>query len=95
MLSRVGADGAAQWRSLGGRSFALGPGRRSPMSEGHLGGWLEARFAVAVIVRPDGYVYGVAGGSGDLDGLIGALADDLKLTPEARAAAMKDSRCSA
>jgi hypothetical protein len=41
--------------------------------------WLEENRAVAVLVRPDFYVYGIAADGGEVQTLIESLIDDLEL----------------
>jgi hypothetical protein len=43
-------------------------------ADGDLNDWLAARGAVAVLIRPDFYIYGVAGSAGTLGAMIEELA---------------------
>jgi 2-polyprenyl-6-methoxyphenol hydroxylase-like FAD-dependent oxidoreductase len=77
---------ARLWASLGGRCFRLVPGaapRNSPGalrdstvlrdSTGAYAGWFGTLERDTVLIRPDSYVFGTAGGPGAAGDLIGAL----------------------
>lgn len=65
--ARAGAglsgDLARWWASIGGRCHSIGPGGTLGDPEGEYGRWFDSLEADAVLVRPDGYVYGAAAGS--------------------------------
>ena len=69
MAGLAGAQRAA-WERIG-RSFVLGEGMGDP--DGDLSAWLAAHGAVAVLLRPDFYVYGIARDAADVARLVAAL----------------------
>ena len=81
----------ASWRDLEGQcwvvqreaSSAPGSAARPVVQErdGLLCDWLDAHDAVAVIARPDKYVYGVARDTDELRQLVADLAADLRTVP--------------
>ena len=56
---------------------AAGPFPALSDTEGRLGAWFAAHDAAAVMLRPDRYIYGIAGGPGELARLIANLAEAL------------------
>jgi 3-(3-hydroxy-phenyl)propionate hydroxylase len=70
------------WNHLGGKSFVIDPGAVDAGSihdvDGALCEWLVARGGVAILLRPDFYVYGVAGSATTLGSMIEELAAALK-----------------
>lgn len=78
----------AHWQRLGGRCVAFGPGGLEER-DGLLAGWMATQGAVAALVRPDRYVYGLARCAGDMNRLVGMLCDALdptRTTPARRPA---------
>ena len=72
----------AMWRRLGGKMVAIG---EAPEVEGvvsvrngagELAGWLAQHAAIAVLLRPDCYVYGIAKEAADVGRMIDALQHD-------------------
>jgi 3-(3-hydroxy-phenyl)propionate hydroxylase len=66
------------WDEVGGRCFAIsekdvGPAAFIEDAEGAIGDWLAARNAVAVLLRPDFYVFGLAESPADATMLVTAL----------------------
>ena len=59
------------WSRLGGRLLLLGDSLVEV--DGLIAGWLERQGAVAVIVRPDGYVYGAARAPGDVADMVARI----------------------
>jgi 3-(3-hydroxy-phenyl)propionate hydroxylase len=47
--------------------------------DGHLRDWFAGSGAVAVLLRPDFFIYGTANAAGDIAPLVAALAADLGL----------------
>ncbi|HMN80815.1 MAG TPA: bifunctional 3-(3-hydroxy-phenyl)propionate/3-hydroxycinnamic acid hydroxylase [Burkholderiaceae bacterium] len=73
----------AQWAALDGRWMALRPSGAADTAhdallveerDGLLGGWLAERGAVALVARPDRYVYGIARSTVELQRLVRELA---------------------
>jgi 3-(3-hydroxy-phenyl)propionate hydroxylase len=58
------------------RTFALGTGGALE-TDGVAEGWLQRHQCVAALVRPDNYVYGVAGTAYETEELLGTLATQL------------------
>jgi len=85
VLEAVDDSVRAQWSALGGRWAALGtagaPARCDALlleeRDGLLAGWLQERGAVALVARPDRYVYGIARSGDDLQRLVGELGSTL------------------
>jgi 3-(3-hydroxy-phenyl)propionate hydroxylase len=72
------------WNRLGGKSFVIDRDAVDAGSihdvDGDLRAWLAASGSVAVLVRPDFYVYGVAGSAGKTGKMIEELAAALRMT---------------
>jgi 3-(3-hydroxy-phenyl)propionate hydroxylase len=62
----------AAWDHIGGRQIAA-----AGDVDGRFSAWLASTGAVAAIVRPDRYVYGLARDAGDLEDLLRRLIDQL------------------
>ena len=81
VLEAVDNSVRAQWAALEGRWMALGSlGARAAGDalllkerDGLLAGWLRERGAVALVARPDRYVYGIARSEVELRRLVGEL----------------------
>jgi 3-(3-hydroxy-phenyl)propionate hydroxylase len=81
-------DLAARWSALGGRSiFLSGPEHVDGLQdvEGRFARWLESQDAVAAIVRPDRYVYGLPRSMEDLPRLLRRLLDGLDVADRVHA----------
>jgi 3-(3-hydroxy-phenyl)propionate hydroxylase len=70
------------WNHLGGKSFVIDRDAVDAGSihdvDGDLGAWLAASGSVAVLLRPDFYVYGVAGSAAKVGAMIAELAAALR-----------------
>ena len=71
LLAGLSGQQRASWKRIGGRSFAIGDALGD--ADGDLTGWFAAHHAVAVLLRPDFYVYGVAQDAADVARLISEL----------------------
>ena len=69
----------ASFERIGGRSFVIGHDIGD--ADGDLSAWLATHDAVAVLLRPDFYVYGIARDASDLARLAGALGSILGSAP--------------
>jgi 3-(3-hydroxy-phenyl)propionate hydroxylase len=78
VLAALTAGQLELWNRLGGKSFVVDRDTVDAGSirdaDGDLNDWLAARSAVAVLIRPDFYIYGVAGSAGTLGAMIEELA---------------------
>lgn len=93
----TGVDGAlhARWAALDGQWVALGataaPGTRDALlleeQDGLLSEWLKARGAVALVARPDRYVYGVARSIEELNRLVREIGSAIGAQPASEPAA--------
>jgi 3-(3-hydroxy-phenyl)propionate hydroxylase len=66
-----------RWAALGGRAYVLEADNRYPQlqdSDGDLRQWLDAKGAVAVLIRPDFYVFGTVASAPEVDALVRDLA---------------------
>src|SRR5690606_29161972 len=88
VLADVDSALRAQWAKLGGRCIALTAGDTAGVTappdvlllaerDGLLAGWLRERDAVALVARPDRYVYGIARSEMELRRLLRELSDGL------------------
>jgi 3-(3-hydroxy-phenyl)propionate hydroxylase len=72
----------AEWQKIGGQAVAVGPEgdvKDGLKEEGRLfSDWMAHLQAVAVIVRPDRQVYGVARADGEVAPLVRSLLDRLR-----------------
>ena len=59
------------WERIGGRFFVIGDAMRD--ADGDLAAWFAAHEAIAVLLRPDFYVYGIARDAMDADRLVTTL----------------------
>ncbi|MBJ7417437.1 MAG: bifunctional 3-(3-hydroxy-phenyl)propionate/3-hydroxycinnamic acid hydroxylase [Niveispirillum sp.] len=67
------------WAALAGRVWAAGQdGTSDP--DGHLDGWFTTNGVVAVLLRPDFYIYGTAVDTAGIAPLVATLAADLTLS---------------
>ncbi len=82
------AEHAALWQRIGGERLAFVPGMSAPTTgadgatrlsetDGRFAAWMAERRALAVVVRPDRYVYGLAADATELKVLIQRLHLDL------------------
>jgi 3-(3-hydroxy-phenyl)propionate hydroxylase len=82
VLAALSAGQWELWNHLGGKSFVIDRDGVDAGSihdvDGHVGAWLAASGSVAVLVRPDFYVYGVAGSAAKAGGIIEELAATLR-----------------
>lgn len=86
----------ARWAALDGRWLALrapgAPAARDALlleeRDGLLAGWLQERGAVALVARPDRYVYGIARSGADLHRLVRELGSAIGSQPAAAPAAV-------
>jgi 3-(3-hydroxy-phenyl)propionate hydroxylase len=82
----VPPDVAARWFTLGGCSIVLSGSAGADLLcdvDGRFARWLESQDAVAAIVRPDRYVYGLPRSAEELPGMLGRLLDALDATIKA------------
>lgn len=79
LLDAFGDAARAAWERLGGRTFVLADTAPDDGiacirdAGGELNGWFAAHNAIAAIIRPDFYVYGIAGEPDDLGAMIEQL----------------------
>jgi 3-(3-hydroxy-phenyl)propionate hydroxylase len=62
----------AAWDRLDGRRIAV-----AGDVDGRFGAWLDSAGAIAAVLRPDRYVYGLARDDGELEDLVRRLIDQL------------------
>ncbi len=68
-----GQEHLEEWSTLGGQSLAIGDQAWLRDVEGRFAEWLVANKAIAVLVRPDRYIYGMACTVADLHRLVACL----------------------
>jgi 3-(3-hydroxy-phenyl)propionate hydroxylase len=88
-LAGLASNQLETWRAVGGQAFSL---ERLHDPDGALAGWLDAKQADVVLLRPDAYVYGLAQTVDELPALIDYLAADLRLVATG---ASQDNLCTA
>ncbi len=88
---RLRADHEAGWRTLNGQIIAVAGSAEQDSehnvydADGRFAAWMEHLGAVAVIVRPDRYIYGAAADPSDLSRLTAGLMEALGVTGDATA----------
>lgn len=81
MLGHLAASHREAWAAIGGRTAVVGgPASASRLDDidGTYAAWFASHACTAAVVRPDWYVYGTAGGGGELAALLARLEQALR-----------------